>query len=195
MHADRRQLLLRDSAIRTRHGISAAPGPYSGALRNTLGHHAKVRAGADQCLLHHAHEIHRTQKRPALAGPLAAQIEDGVADQLSRPVIGHIAAAVHLMLFHVTRSQPLVTRQYVGARCVPTHRNYWRMLQQKQRIADHALLARRDHARLDRQGLCIGHTTEMEQMDEQIARRSPPCLPHWRSRQATPRPPSGERGS
>ena len=91
--------------------------------------------------------------RAALAGPLAAQIDDGVADKLPGAVIGNIAAAIDLMHLNSVARQPLVADQNIRARCVAAQRNYRRMLQQQQRVADPALLARRDDAPLDHRAL------------------------------------------
>src|ERR1035441_10796184 len=80
-------------AVRVR---GSAEGPDPGAARDAFGQHAEVGAGADEGLLHHADEVDGPQKsvaRAALAGPFAAQVEDGVADQLAWTVIGDIAAA------------------------------------------------------------------------------------------------------
>jgi len=81
-------------------------------------------------------------------------------------VVGHIAAAINLVQLHAMASQPLVTDQNVGARCVAAQRNHRRMLQQQKRVADQVLLARRDDALLDTERFSVGHATEREHVKQ-----------------------------
>src|ERR1039458_10902297 len=99
-------------------GGRAAEGPDAGAAWDALGQHAEVGAGADEGFFHHADEVDGPQKsvaRAALAGPFAAQVEDGVADQLAGTVIGDIAAAVDLVELDAARSEELIAGDDVGA--------------------------------------------------------------------------------
>ena len=77
-------------------------------------------AEADQCFFHAADEIYRAE---AAAGWVvqAAQIEDGVADQLAGPVVGDVAAAIDLVDCDAAPGQQLIGGQNVGAvrRCGP----------------------------------------------------------------------------
>src|ERR1700678_3914694 len=95
MHANRRKLLLANLWPSTIGVLTAAKRPDSRALRNALGHHAKVRAGADQRLFKKPDEVHRPEIWTSLTGKIASQIEDRIADQLARPVIRHVAASIH----------------------------------------------------------------------------------------------------
>ena len=86
--------------------LTAAEGPDAGAARDALGQHAEVGAGADEGFFHHADEVDRAQEsvaRAALAGPFAAQVEDGIADELAGTVIGDVAAAVDLVELDAAR--------------------------------------------------------------------------------------------
>ena len=74
----------------------------------------------------------------------AAQIEDGVADELAGTVIGDVAAAVDLVEGNAARSEQLVGGENIGAVGVAPQREHGRMLEQQQRVADAFLLAQRD---------------------------------------------------
>ena len=67
--------------------------PNSGHAGHSLGRDAEIGAGADQRFFQPPHIIHRAQRflLPVRAEK-AAQIEDRVADQLPRPVVGDVAA-------------------------------------------------------------------------------------------------------
>ena len=141
---------------------AVAKSPDAGEPGNALGHYAEVGAGADQRILHEADKIDGAEMRAVLAGPLAAQIDDGVADELTRAVIGHVAAAIDLMHFNSAARQPLVANQNVGVRRVAPQRNHRRMLQQQERVTDEVLLARRDDALLNFQRFSVRHAAERE---------------------------------
>ena len=80
--------------------LAPAEGPDAGDLWNALGHDAEVGAGADEHFFEHADEVDRAEVFVAgalLAGPVAAQIDDGIADELAGAVIRHVTAAIDLM--------------------------------------------------------------------------------------------------
>ncbi len=76
--------------------------------------HAKLAAKPDERLFHQAHKIDRAKARAPPGDPSvaqAAQIEDRVADELPRPVIGHVAAAIDLVESDAARGQQLIGRR------------------------------------------------------------------------------------
>ena len=107
MHADGGDLFLRDAAPRQR--------PDAGAFADALRHHAEVAAGADQHLFEQADEVDRAEMRAFLAGEVAAQIDDGIADELAGAVIGDVAAAVDLVELDAALRQEFVAGEDVGA--------------------------------------------------------------------------------
>ena len=70
--------------------------PDAGESADSSGLHAETPAEPDQRFFHQADEIHRAEAA-AVRVAQAAQVEDGVAHQLARAVIGDIAAAVDFM--------------------------------------------------------------------------------------------------
>jgi hypothetical protein len=103
--------------------------------------------------------------RTLLAGKVAAQIEDRVADKLAGPVIRDVAAAVDLMDRDALAGERLVVGQNVGAAGVAAERQDRRVFKQNQRIADQASLTRSDHLSLDPQAFSVGDAAELEEVD------------------------------
>ena len=68
--------------------------------------------------------------------PVFAQIQDGVADQLPRRMVGDLAAPVHLHDGDALRPQPLRRRQQVFPLRPPPQRDRRRVFQQQQRVGD-----------------------------------------------------------
>src|SRR5262249_35731246 len=88
MHADGSDLLFAYA--------SSGHGPDTGEFADALGHHAEVRAGANQGLFEHADVVDRTKIGAFFSRPVTAQIKDGIANQLSWAMIRNIAATVDL---------------------------------------------------------------------------------------------------
>ncbi len=82
--------------------------------------------------------------RLPLAIAQAAQIEDGVADELAGAVIGDVAAAVDLVEGDAARGRATRRRREVGAVGVAAEGEHGRVLEQQQHVADAALRAQRD---------------------------------------------------
>ena len=74
---------------------------------------AKLAAEADERLFHQAHKVDRADAAAFLAMQ-AAEIEDGIADELSRAVIGDIAAAIDFVQRDAARSEQFVRSEHVG---------------------------------------------------------------------------------
>ena len=92
MNSDSSNLLLRDRPSRQR--------PDASALRNSLGDNAIACTSANEHLFQLANIVHRAKTRRE-----AAQIDDRIADKLSRAVIGHVSAAVDLVDFDSATSE------------------------------------------------------------------------------------------
>src|SRR5262249_13530146 len=81
------------------HMVSGGLGrcPNSGQPRYARGRNSKIGTGADQHLFQAADVVHRAQVLAvALPGWKPAQIENRISDSLSRPVEGHVSAAIAL---------------------------------------------------------------------------------------------------
>ena len=110
--------------------------------------------------------------RAILAGEVAAQIDDGVADELSGAVIGDVAATVDLVQLDVARGELLVGGDDVFAMRVAAEGEDGEVLEQQQRVADEALLARIDDATLDGEAVGVGDAPELEEVEVLIAHAS-----------------------
>ncbi len=114
------------------------PAPDASEAADASGRHAQLAAEPDKRLFHQANEVDRA-KAVAAGIAQAAQIEDGVADELAGAVIGHVAAAVDLVERDAARGQQLIGGKNVGAAGVAAQREHGRVLQQQQHVADAAL--------------------------------------------------------
>ena len=135
--------------------LPACNRPHAGQLADALRHHAELAAGANQHLFEQANEVDRPKMRTLLAGKIAAQIDDGVADQLAGAVIGHVAAAIDLVQLHAAAGEQFVAGNDVRAMRVAAQRDDRWMLQQQQRIGDQALLPRCDDPLLDGEAVSV----------------------------------------
>ena len=139
--------------------------PDAGEFADALGRDAEVAAGADEGLFHQADEVDGTEVRATFAGKVAAQVEDGVADELAGAVVGDVAAAVDLVELDAAAGEQFVGGEDVGAGGVAAEGENGRMLEQKERVADGAGLARGDDLGLDAQAFGVGDAAELEEMD------------------------------
>ena len=81
--------------------------PHAGQAGDTSRAHAEHGAEPDKGLFHATHEV--DWPHPSAIGIVqAAQVEDGIADQLARPMIGDVTAAVDLVQGDTTRGQQFV---------------------------------------------------------------------------------------
>ena len=110
--------------------------PYAGALADALSHDTEVAAGSDEGFFEQANEVHRTEVRAFLSREIAAQVDDGIADELAGAVIGDVAAAVNLVEFDALSHKEFVGREDVAAVRVATEGEDRRMLEHQERIAD-----------------------------------------------------------
>ena len=152
--------------------------PNAGEAGDASGRHAKLTAKPDQRFFHQAHEVDRAQAR-ALRVAQAAQVEDRVADELPRPVIGHVPAAVDLVEGNAARGQQLIGRENVGAPRVAAQREHGRVLEQQQHVADAPRGAQGDEFFLQAQRFAVVHAAEIEILNHKpiaiVERRL--CLP------------------
>lgn len=157
MHTDGRNLLFVNAA--------AGEGPDAGKLADALRGYGEVLAGQDECFFHQANKIDWSEMRSALAGQVAAEVEDGIADELPRAVVGNISAAIDLVDFDAAASQKIIVGKDVCARCIAAKReNRW-VLKQNKRVSDDAGLACGHDLGLNAQAFRVGNAAELEKMD------------------------------
>jgi hypothetical protein len=115
-------------------GDFALAHPDARQFRNAARLDAKIRQSIHQHLLDGAHV------GTHVALPFA-QVQDRIADDLSRPVIGHIAAAVRGMEGDAGAGQEFLARQKVFHVTIAAHGDGVGMLQQDELVGDDAGLA------------------------------------------------------
>ena len=127
--------------------------------------HAEVLAGEDERFFHEADEVDRAEVRAFLAGEVAAQVEDGVADELAGAVIGDVAAAVDLVDFDLFLGEEFVGCEDVGAGAVAAEgENGW-VLEEEERVANAVGLARGDDVVHCADAFGVGDSAELEEVN------------------------------
>ena len=93
---------------------------------------------------------------------VGVEVDDRIAHELPRPVVGHVAAAAGVGHGDAQFSQPSLGRQNVPAPAVALHaeREHVRMLQQEQRVGNGAGLALLHERALQRQRLVVRHDAQ-----------------------------------
>src|SRR5437588_7781219 len=165
MNPNRRDLLL---------NISRVPGlrPNSGESGNAPAGNGHVATSADKRLFHAPHKLDRPQ---CLAGRIleSAQVEYGIAHQLSWPVVGHITAAVALRQLYASLCQRFCREQHVAQLGISTQSYDRKMFQQQQRVGDAALFAQLYQLLLKRLSRPIFNPPELKDLDQ--------SSPRWRN--------------
>ncbi len=161
MHTDGGNLLLANPPAGER------PDPRK--FGDALGGNAEVIAGKNQGFFHQPDKIDRSEMRTALARQVAAEVEDGVSDELAGPVIGDISAAVDLVDLGAAAGQQFVAGKNVGAGCIATQGEHGRVFQQDERIANGAGFPRSDNFSLYPQTFCVGDAAELKEMHVHVA--------------------------
>jgi hypothetical protein len=155
--ADGSDLLFGDGA--------AGVGPDTSEFTDALGGDAKVLAGEDEGFFHEADEVDGAEMRAFFAREVAAEVEDGVTDELAGTVVGDVAAAVDLVDVDAFAGEKVVGGEDVGARGVATEgENRW-VLKEDEGIANAVGFACSDDFGLNAKAFGVGDATELEEMD------------------------------
>ena len=101
----------------------------------------------------------------ALAGEVAAEVEDGVADELTRAVISDVAATVDFVDLDAFLGEKLVGCEDVGAGGVAAEREDGRVLEEEESVANLLGHARGHDLRLDAQAFDVRDAAELEEVD------------------------------
>ena len=140
--------------------------PDSRALADALRRNAEIFAGEDQSFFDETDEIDGAKVRTALAGKIAAEIEDGIADELAGAVIGDVSAALGLVNFNVFVGELRIGSEDVGAGGIASKREDGRVLKQQKRVRDEAGFARGDDFGLEAQAFRVADATEMKEIED-----------------------------
>ncbi len=154
--------------------LNAASGnrPDAGSPGDALCHHAEVAAGTDEDFFEQTNIIHWTKMGTFFAGQIAAQIDDRVADELARAMVGDIAASIDLVQFDAALLQKLVRGEDVGTAGIAAESEDWGVFKQEEGVADEILFARDDYLLLDGEAFRERDAAEMKEMDEHATKAS-----------------------
>ena len=143
---------------------AAGEGPDSGEFTDALSGDAEVFAGVDEDFFHEADEVDGAEVGAALAGEVAAEVEDGVADELAGAMISDVAAAVDLVDLDAASGEEIVGREDVGAGGVAAESEDGRVFEEEERVADGSRFARCYDLGLDTEAFGVGDAAELEEM-------------------------------
>ena len=144
---------------------AAGEGPDAGEFADALCGDAEVFAGVDEGFFHQPDKIYGSQVGAAFAGEVAAEVKDGVADELARAVIGDVASAVDLVDFDAALGEEIVGREDVGAGGVAAEGEDRRVFEEEERVADGSRFARGYDIGLDAEAFGVGDAAELEEVD------------------------------
>ena len=156
--ADGREFFLGDAAARD--------GPDAGATFDALRGDAEVVGGADEDVFKEADVVDRAEMGAALAGEVAAEVEDGIADELAGAVVGDVAAAVDLVDFDAFGRQEFVGGEDVAALGVAAEGEDGWMLEEDEGVGDGVGFACGDEFGLEAEAFGVGGAGEVEQVDK-----------------------------
>ncbi len=143
---------------------SAGQRPDAGQFGDALRGDAEVFAGEDKSFFDETDEVDRAKMGTAFAGEIAAEIEDGVADELAGAVVGDVAATIDLVDLDAAACEQFVTGEDVGAGGIAAEgENGW-MLEKDERVPDGTGFACRDEFGLDVQAFGVRGAAELKEM-------------------------------
>jgi hypothetical protein len=145
-----------------RAGVRSTPNASEAA--DSPGGHAELSAQANEGLFHEAHEVNGSESAAARVLE-AAQVKDGVANELTGTVIGDITTPVDLVERHASAGQKLIRCQNVAAVGIAAKSKHRRMLEQKQDVANAALKPQRCDLRLEPEAFVVADATEIKALD------------------------------
>ena len=97
---------------------------------------------------------------------VAAEIEDGVADELARTVVGDVAAAIDLVDFYTFVSEELVSGEDIGTASVTAEGENRGVLHQQESVANRAGFTGFDDFAHDPQAFGVRDAAELEQIED-----------------------------
>ncbi len=149
--------------------VKARSAPDAGEFWDAASRDAEADAEADEGFFHGANEIDWTH---AVAAGIAeaAEVEDGIADQLAGTVVGNVAATVDLVDGNAAAGQQFVRSKDVGAIGVATEGEDGGVFEQEEGVADAAGAACFNELLLQAQSLGVIHAAEIEVLDHRCLR-------------------------
>lgn len=144
-------------------------GPHSGQARHTLGRDGEVSAGSNQGFFKAADEIDRSQSLPFAVGHgIPAQIEDGIADDLTGPVEGDVSTAIAFEDLDAALGKEFRRGDHVCCFGIAAERDHGRVFEQEQHVADLLFFSQRDQLLLQAQAGGVVNGPELDDGDQSL---------------------------
>src|SRR5271165_2647689 len=149
--------------------------PDTGEAGDSFRGDSEVGAGADQDFFEAADEFDYAERLAfAVRGgrgvrgstSMAAQVEDGIADDLAGAVEGDVAAAVAFEEFNAALGKEFGGGDYVGGFGVAAERDDRRVFEEEEDIADFFLFAEGDELLLQREAGRVIDGAELDDRDQ-----------------------------
>jgi hypothetical protein len=141
--------------------------PHAGETGNSLRRNAESGASANQNFFEFSHIFNCTQSLAAgLVRRKSPQIEDGIANQLSRAMKRNIPSAIRFKDLNAALGEELGRRENVFLFGITTESNHRRVLKQQENIANAPIFAQIDKLLLQPQGGRVIKRAELEKRDQ-----------------------------
>jgi len=141
--------------------------PHARQTHHTPRRNAKVRAGPDENFFQAANVLDGAQHPPLLIRRTERpEIEDGITDELSRAVESYISATVAFKKLHTALGKLRGRGNYIRGFRVPSERDDWGVLKQKEYVTDAAVLAKLDQLLLQTESGGVIEGPELEHGDQ-----------------------------
>ena len=141
--------------------------PDAGERADAAGLHTEFGAEVDERLLHKADEVDGADASAAWITQ-AAQVEDGIADELAGAVVGDVATTIDFVEGDAAAREELIGCEDVGAVCIAAEGEHRRVFEEQQNVADAALLAEFDQLRLEKERFAVVDAAEIEVLDHRL---------------------------
>jgi hypothetical protein len=136
--------------------------PYAGKTADAASGNAVDSANADESFFHEADKVDGAQTVAAVGVAEAAEVKDGVADELAGTVVGDVAAAVDVVEGDTTAREQFIGGQDVGAIGVAAKGENGGVLEEEEDVFNTALEAEVDQLGLEAKAFVVGDAAEIE---------------------------------
>ena len=134
--------------------------PDTGESRNTAGANAVDSAEADEGFFHHADEVDGA-KASATRIVEPTKIEDGVADELARAMVGDVAASIDFVKGDTAAGEQLVGREDVGAAGIAAEGENRRVFEKEKGVFDETFETQSCDFCLELQRVVVAYASEI----------------------------------
>lgn len=148
-------------------GIACVPiGPDSGKSGDAPCRNSEIRTSSDQYFLEPPHVLDRAESLSRAVDGETTQIEDGIRDELTRPVESHVTAAIAFENVDTALGELFRRSENVLGLSISSKRNDRRVLEQQKNVADESVFTQVDKPLLQLQASGVIHDVELDDRDQ-----------------------------